>query len=100
VEDFPGHVAAVWLGHSEAVANEHYRQVTDEHYARAAEQPTGELKKAVRNPVQLGAESARIGSQATSPTNEQSPVFPGFAAPCGDVRDNEVPPLGLEQTRI
>ena len=35
-EQFPGHVAAAWLGHSEQIANRHYRQVTDEHFLRAA----------------------------------------------------------------
>ena len=34
-EQYPGHVAAQWLGHSEEIANRHYRQVTEEHFAKA-----------------------------------------------------------------
>ncbi len=40
--DYPGHVAAAWLGHSTDVAQRHYWQVTDADFA-----------KAVQNPVQL-----------------------------------------------
>jgi len=51
-ESFPIHVVAEWLGNSPKTALAHYTQVTEDHY-----------KKAVRNPVQQGAEPARTGSQ-------------------------------------
>jgi hypothetical protein len=34
-EDYPGHVAAAWLGRTEEIANAHYRQVLPEHIAKA-----------------------------------------------------------------
>jgi len=34
-EDYPGHVAAAWLGHTEEIANAHYRQVLPEHIEKA-----------------------------------------------------------------
>jgi len=34
-DNYPGHVAAAWLGHSSTVANKHYRQVTDDHFDSA-----------------------------------------------------------------
>jgi integrase len=34
--EYPGHVAAAWLGHSNKIADDHYRQVTDADFERAA----------------------------------------------------------------
>ena len=34
-EQFPGHVAAAWLGHTEEIADAHYRQVLPDHFERA-----------------------------------------------------------------
>ncbi|WP_391570440.1 tyrosine-type recombinase/integrase [Pseudobythopirellula maris] len=34
-DEFPGHVAAAWLGHSVKVAKGHYWQVTDDHFEAA-----------------------------------------------------------------
>ena len=34
-EQFPGHVAAKWLGHTEEIANAHYRQVLPVHFEKA-----------------------------------------------------------------
>lgn len=34
-EEFPGHVAAAWLGHTEEIADAHYRQVLPGHFERA-----------------------------------------------------------------
>jgi integrase len=52
-DQYPGHVAAAWLGHSEKVANAHYRQVLDAHFDQAAE--------AVQNPVQYPSGLDRNG---------------------------------------
>lgn len=57
-EQFPGHVAAAWLGHSEQIADRHYRQVTDSHY-----------QQAVQNPVQTVSEQWRTGGQRNSGTS-------------------------------
>ena len=43
-EEFPGHVAAAWLGHTEAIADAHYRQVLPEHFARAITATTSKLE--------------------------------------------------------
>lgn len=53
---FPGYVAAEWLGHSEEIADEHYRQVLDSDFARAISEPT---PSAARNPARLDSVSAR-----------------------------------------
>ncbi len=58
-ESFPSHVVCHWIGNSEKVARMHYLQVTDDHFA-----------KAVQNPVQCGAETARTVSH-------QEPRNPG-----------------------
>lgn len=49
--EFPAHVVSKWLGNSVDVATKHYLQVTDKLF-----------EKALQNPVQIGAESARIES--------------------------------------
>lgn len=60
-EQFPGHVAAAWLGHTEAIANKHYRQVTDEHFAAAmtTRNPTQHLHATSGNgsPEEIGGAS-------------------------------------------
>ena len=67
-ETFPLHVVCAWLGNSRPVAIKHYLQVTDEHF-----------RKAVQNPVQQSAASARNGLQ---PAQGDS----GEAAICGSLR--------------
>lgn len=52
-ETFPIHVVAEWLGNSPKTALAHYTQVTEDHF-----------KKAVQNPVQQVAETARNDRQA------------------------------------
>lgn len=57
-EQFPGHVAAQWLGHSETIADRHYRQVLPEHFDKA-------LRTDIVMPkvMPLDAVSSRTGSQ-------------------------------------
>jgi integrase len=73
--EYPGHVAAAWLGHSREIAASHYWQVTDADFARASASgqqstdPKGGAKSgaaAVRNPVQQPS--------AVASTNPQSRV--------------------------
>lgn len=48
-DEYPGHVAADWLGHSEKIADKHYRQTTEEHFNRA-------VGKLMQKAVQSAAE--------------------------------------------
>jgi integrase len=56
--EFPGHVAAAWLGHSNAIANRHYRQVTDADYDRAS---------CAANAVQQSEETGGMEKQQDTP---------------------------------
>jgi integrase len=72
--EFPGHVAAEWLGHSMLIAQKHYWQVTEGDFARAAKSGaecgavTGQ--SAVQNPVQQAAVPARTPGQETQKPRE------------------------------
>ncbi len=77
-EDFPGHVAAAWLGHTEEIADAHYRQVLPSHFDKATQIPT-----------QTGAEKNEInGKPVIRPLreNEKAPEFPGLSVPCSLVQ--------------
>ncbi len=56
-DQYPLQVVCAWIGNSQAVAARHYLQVTDAHFDAAASSD-----KAVQNPVQYGAVSARTQS--------------------------------------
>jgi len=87
-ETFPMQVVCAWIGNSQPVAAKHYLQVTEDHF-----------KKAVQDPVQHPAVSARRDSQEDG----QESAEPAF---CGPVRDNaaacksgqphDLPPRGFE----
>ncbi|KKK97320.1 hypothetical protein LCGC14_2653930 [marine sediment metagenome] len=90
-KDYLPIVAGEWIGNSLQVAAKHYLQVTEDDYA-----------KALQNPVQYTAESARMGSQA-EPAGETELAFCGGlrneAAPCENTEPLNVgrtgPPRGL-----
>ncbi|MBI1310272.1 tyrosine-type recombinase/integrase [bacterium] len=75
-EQFPGHVAAAWLGHSEQIADRHYRQVTDSHY-----------QQAVQNPVQTVSEQWRTGGKRKSGPSRN----PGDSASFPRITDHKYP---------
>ena len=66
-ESFPSHVVCAWIGNSPKVAKEHDRQVTDDHFA-----------KAVQNPVQQPAETARNGRKWCWPEITKPPFCRGL----------------------
>ena len=84
-DEYPGHVAAAWLGHCERIADAHYRQVTDEHFARASHQPTYAAQNAAQH---LHAESR------TEPL--LIPPIASFAAHCGTLPIGATPSIGPE----
>ncbi len=87
-ETYPLHVVTAWLGNSQLIAAKHYLQVTDEHFA-----------KATRNPTRAAAEiSDETGTGVIRPLrdNEKAPEFPGPSAACRLLRNQSVPPQGLE----
>ncbi len=73
-EDFPGHVAAAWLGHTEEIANAHYRQVLPSHFEKATRIPTRALSEM---PETEGNSVVRPMRE-----NEKAPEFPGLSVPC------------------
>ena len=72
--EFPGHVAAAWLGHSERIADEHYRQVTSEHFELATTP-----KKAAQNPAQSMHEMPCRESHEAGGAREKPLEFPATA---------------------
>ncbi|WP_202921558.1 tyrosine-type recombinase/integrase [Anatilimnocola aggregata] len=58
---FPGHVAAEWLGHSTLIAQKHYWQTTDTDFEKAAATP---LDSALQNPVQPGCDNPGLSTPA------------------------------------
>lgn len=88
-ESFPSHVVAKWIGHDDRVAERHYLQITDAHF-----------EKAVQNPVQYSAVSARIGSHGQNGNNKekmQNEAVQKDADSC-DVRElQQVGSEGLER---
>jgi len=87
-ETFPSHVVCTWIGNSQPIAQKHYLQVTQDHF-----------EKALQNPVQQPAVSARNDSQADPEEHEKTPVLPGVAAECGQVHIGQVRKRGLEPPR-
>lgn len=87
MNDFPIQVVCEWIGNSQLIAAKHYLQVTDEHF-----------EKAVQNPVQHTAETARNSSQAVNTVNAKSPDLQGLATPCCTLQVHKAPPVGLEPT--
>lgn len=77
-EDFPGHVAAAWLGHTEEIADAHYRQVLPSHFDKATQNPTQTATEIEDNGVN------RTESKVIRPLrgNENAPEFPGRSVPC------------------
>ncbi len=84
-EQFPLHVVCAWMGNSRPVATKHYLQVTDAHFA-----------KAVQNPVQQPAVTARDDSQAEASAQQKSPVLQHLALPCDIALERIVGRAGLE----
>jgi len=77
-EEYPGHVAATWLGHTEEIADAHYRQVLPSHF-----------EKATRIPTRASAEIDEKGVKPSNDAvirplreNEKAPEFPGLSVPC------------------
>ena len=57
-EDFPVHVACVWIGNSKPVALEHYLQVTDDHFQQATQGGTEAAQNAAQYTAELGGEAS------------------------------------------
>jgi len=58
-QEYPVHVVTAWLGNTPKIAMKHYLMTTDSDFQKA-------VQNAVRNPVQLGADSgaATVGSDS------------------------------------
>ncbi len=98
LDHFPIKAVCEWLGNSSPVALEHYAQVTAEHFQLAL-QTISEPKaivKAVQNPVQLSAETARIDSKCEKSAQQKTPVFPGFSLSFDTLQVKGMGGTGLE----
>ncbi|KAA0215669.1 MAG: site-specific integrase [Leptolyngbya sp. PLA3] len=96
-QQFPGHVAAAWLGHSEAIADAHYRMVRDEDFDRAAKPGVNKSgNEASTNP----AMHQTAHHCTTGPESTQTPTRAGFvqahAESCSTVQKQTVTPTGFE----
>lgn len=93
--DYPGHVAAAWLGHSTAIAQKHYWQVTDIDFDKAtAAESTNEkaLQNALHKPPVTGCKPLQTENGQTT---EGIPLQP-VAEDCSLMNSCSVPPHGLE----
>lgn len=96
-DEYPGHVAAAWLGHSEAVANEHYRQVTDDHVRRAAGMTANIVGDVAQNAAQQITKTDGNGMSATQrpiAAHKKAPGFPVLSTAFAVLPDYKVPPPG------
>ena len=87
VRQFPGHVAASWLGHSEEIADDHYRMTLDSDFAKAIGEPE---EKAAQIAAQHMSASGGMERKPEIPKMQNRPEIPSDAALCGsthDVRD-------------
>jgi integrase len=84
--EYPGHVAAVWLGHSESVAQKHYWQVTDEFFERAVDSCTTSALQSALQPATM-ADKVRQTVRSSTKNPQESRDSQGIVP-------NEVPPRG------
>ena len=84
-EEYPLHVVCAWIGNTQAVAQKHYLQVTEDHFS-----------KAVHNPVQHPAESARNDPQAVRCQPLNTLEMQRKTAACENMRPFKVEDRGLE----
>ena len=82
-ETFPIHVVAEWLGNSPKTALTHCTQVREQDFQRA-----------LQNPVQQGAETARTGSQPAEGENLEGEAVREFATCSMSVQDDPMTPSG------
>ncbi len=68
-EQYPGHVAAAWLGHTEEIANAHYRQVLPAHFEKALKteivMPQMMLSEAVSGSIEPQAQKSHLTQVVT-----------------------------------
>ncbi|MCA9063645.1 MAG: phage integrase SAM-like domain-containing protein [Planctomycetaceae bacterium] len=77
---FGGAKAATVCGHAEKVAQDHYWMTTGEDITQMAS------LQSVPRVSQQASESGGNGSQAYSPAQEKTPVFPGSASNCDELQ--------------
>ena len=95
---FPGHVAAEWLGHSEAIARKHYWQVTDADFDRAVAGVGDDFEKAAQIAAQTLLESSGPDGKTVGTQKEKDPEFPSLSPSCQPVYKCRVGGEGLEPT--
>ena len=90
--EFPGHVAAAWMGHSTKVASNHYWQVTDADFAKAI---VGGAQ-AAQNPAQSVHATSRTEPHAPKQAHDKALVLPVSASPCDTSQNQGAPQAGIE----
>jgi integrase len=79
-QEYPGHVAAAWLGHTTAVAQKHYWQVTDADFDRATCSPSAQPASnphPAQQPAQSVAHQRRQTVPAIAPKSKSNAKIKG-----------------------
>ncbi|KAA0214808.1 MAG: site-specific integrase [Leptolyngbya sp. PLA3] len=93
--EFPGHVAAAWLGHTEQIADKHYRMVRDEDFARAvAGDKCGNILET--NAAMRGAARACTESPKTPQAPGNPRLVQSGAVSCNHPHKDLMTPRGFE----
>lgn len=93
-ERFPLHVVCHWLGNTTAVAIQHYLSVRESDFAMALSPSS--FGKALQNPVQQAAETARTELKPETGQGQKEPVLQALSDSFDSVQNEQVPRSGLE----
>lgn len=96
--EYPGHVAASWLGHCAAVAQSHYWMVGDADFAKAVKGVSATASEATQNPTHQVAEvGGNVGKMAKA-ENENPPENVSFPRELSISASESMGPIGFEPT--
>jgi len=79
--EYPGFVAAAWLGHTERIADAHYRHTLESHFEAAARSGADSGAQAVQIPVQQPAAGNRQESLGSCGVSGNKGLLPACTVP-------------------
>jgi integrase len=96
-QQFPGHVAAAWLGHSERIADQHYRMIRDEDFAKAVAESVTEsgAQASQKASMHQGDTKRNEVNNRTQPPHSSGLVRLDSRA-CASVQSSGMTPGGFE----
>ncbi len=92
-DQYPGFVAAAWLGHSEEVAKGHYWMTLESHFAKALGKPT---EKAAQNQAQQPPEIIGSVRKEQTADAQETAEIPAVADDCRELQEAGMGALGFE----